>query len=136
MKKILLLFLFSAITPAQAQQWVPYSQTSKATQYFDLQRAITMGGSAAFILDLHDMKSEENDADGKTYRSIVYAMEFNCRKEQRRVLSFQKMSESMGNGSVISEQSQVGEWMEAKSPAVARLMMAACQHRWGKDFNE
>jgi hypothetical protein len=75
------------------------------------------------------MKSEENDADGKTYRSIVYAMEFNCRKEQRRVLSFQKMSESMGTGSVVSEQSHVGEWMEVKTPAIVRLMMAACQHR-------
>jgi hypothetical protein len=129
MKKLLFVCLLSAMTPALAQQWVPYSQTSKATQYFDLQRAITMGGSAAFILDLHDMKSEENDADGKTYRSIVYAMEFNCRKEQRRVLSFQKMSESMGTGSVVSEQSHVGEWMEVKTPAIVRLMMAACQHR-------
>ena len=129
MKKLLFLCLLSAITLAHAQQWVPYSQTSKATQYFDLQRAITMGGSAAFILDLHDMKSEENDADGKTYRSVVYAMEFNCRKEQRRILSFQKMSESMGTGSVVSEQSQVGEWIEVKTPAILRLMTAACQHR-------
>jgi hypothetical protein len=129
MKRILTLLLFTSLSSAHAQQWIPYSQTSQGTQYVDLQRAVVMGGSTAFILDLHDMKSEANDADGKTYRSILYAVEFNCRKEQRRVLSWQRKSESMGNGAIVSEYSQVSEWVEVKTPNDVRLMLAACEQR-------
>ena len=128
MKKIFPLLLL-AIGSAHAEQWIPYSQTSQGTQYFDLQSAITMGGSAAFILDLHDMKSEATDADGKAYRSILYSREFNCRKEQQRVLGWQRMFESMGNGAVVSEYSQVSEWSDVKTPNAKRLMMAACEQR-------
>ena len=130
MKKILSLLLFIVFGSAYAQQWIPYSQTSQGTQYFDLQRAITMGGSSSFILDLHDMKSEATDADGKAYRSILYSREFNCRKEQQRVLAWQRMSESMGNGIIVSEYSQVSEWFEVKTPNAKRLMIAACEQRW------
>ena len=129
MKKILSLLLFIVFGSAYAQQWIPYSQTSQGTQYFDLQRAITMGGSSSFILDLHDMKSEATDADGKAYRSTLYSREFNCRKEQQRVLAWQRMSESMGNGIIVSEYSQVSEWFEVKTPNAKRLMIAACEQR-------
>jgi hypothetical protein len=88
-----------------------------------------MGGSSSFILDLHDMKSEATDADGKAYRSILYSREFNCRKEQQRVLGWQRMFESMGNGAVVSEYSQVSEWSDVKTPNAKRLMMAACEQR-------
>ena len=88
-----------------------------------------MGGSAAFILDLHDMKSDTNDTEGKAYRSIIYAREFNCRKEQSRILSWQRKSDSMGNGAVVSEHSQVSEWTDVKTPNAKRLMMAACEQR-------
>lgn len=129
MKKLLVLFLSVFITSASAQEWTPYAQTSLATQYFDLQRAVAMGNTTAFIVDLHDLKSEAKDADGKAYLSIVYATEFNCRKGQRRVLSQQRMSERMGSGAVVSENSVVGEWSDAKGPGHTRLMMAACEQR-------
>jgi len=129
MKKILSLWLFLLLGSAHAQQWIPYSQTSQGTQYFDLQHAVTMGGSAAFILDLHDMKFDTNDVEGNAYRSIVYAREFNCRKEQQRILSWQRKSESMGNGAIVSEYSQVSEWSDVKTPNAKRLMMAACEQR-------
>ena len=129
MKKILSLLILFLLGQAHAQQWIPYSQTSQGTQYFDLQRAITMGGSSSFILDLHDMKSEATDADGKAYRSTLYSREFNCRKEQQRILAWQRMSESMGNGIIVSEYSQVSEWTDVKTPNAKRLMMAACEQR-------
>ena len=69
------------------------------------------------------------DAEGKAYRSIIYAREFNCRKEQSRILSWQRKSESMGNGAVVSEHSQVSEWTDVKTPNAKRLMMAACEQR-------
>ena len=73
--------------------------------------------------------AEANDAEGKAYRSIIYAREFNCRKEQSRILSWQRKSESMGNGAVVSEHSQVSEWTDVKTPNAKRLMMAACEQR-------
>ena len=129
MKKLLLLFLSGFISVAAAQEWIPYAQTSVATQYFDLQRAVAMGNTTAFIMDLHDLKSETKDPNGKTFLSVVYATEFNCRKAQRRILSYQRMSERMGSGAVVSEYTDVGEWTDVKVPGIARLMTAACEQR-------
>ena len=129
MKKLLLLFLTGSSTAASAQDWTPYAQTSLATQYFDLQRAVAMGNTTAFIVDLHDLKSETKDPNGKTYLSVVYATEFNCRKAVRRILSYQRMSERMGNGAVVSEYTEVGEWSDVKAPGLTRLMTAACEQR-------
>lgn len=98
-------------------------------QYFDLQRAVAMGNTTAFIMDLHDLKSETKDTDGKTFLSVVYATEFNCRKAKRRILSYQRMSERMGSGAVVSEYAEVSEWTDVKAPGLTRLMTAACEQR-------
>lgn len=129
MKKIFALSLLILCTPALAQSWVRYVRTGDANLYYDSQRTVVMGGTA-FIWDLHDLKSEATDPDGQPYRSVLYATEYNCRKEQRRVLSFQRMSDSMGKGTLVSENSMVSPWVDAPSQtAAARLMDIACEPR-------
>ena len=126
MKIAPLLCLLFAAPPVYAETWARYTQTDEANLYFDKHRVIKMG-STAMIWDLHDLKAVAMDANGKNYSSVLYATEFNCRMAQHRILSVQKVAGSMGNGTVIAEVSEAGEWMEASSKSAAeKLLLVAC----------
>ena len=81
--------------PAWSESWERYAKTEEAVLYFDEHRRVVMSGTA-FIWDLHDFRNIAIDAAGQSYRSILYATEYNCRKETRRVLSAQRMQDSYG----------------------------------------
>lgn len=127
MRLTLSLSLFLLANAACAETWVKYTQTGEAHRYFDKDRTMSMGGTA-FIWDLHDLKTPAQSADGRDYRSVLHAVEVNCRKEQRRVLSRHRLSGAMGAGAVVDEISMVSEWSEpaAETPE-ARLMSIACE---------
>lgn len=113
--------------PASANSWVQYGQNEDAIRYYDKLRMINMSGTA-FIWDMHDLKTPVTDASGISYRSLLYPTEFSCRKQQRRVLSTHKMSDPMGAGSTVAEQTVAGEWAEVmpQSPD-EQLMKAVCE---------
>lgn len=125
MKKLLLLILLSFASLTQAQTWERYAHSGDATQYYDKFRRVLMSGMA-FVWDLHDLRSESS-ADGKSYRSVLYPTEVNCRTLQKRALSTHKMSGPMGSGDTVVEESLVGPWVDVQ-PGTAddRLMVAAC----------
>ena len=127
MKRLFFLSLILIAAPAWSESWELYAKTEEAVLYFDEHRRVVMSGTA-FIWDLHDFRNIAIDAAGQSYRSILYATEYNCRKETRRVLSAQRMQDSYGKGAIVSENMQVGEWEQIvpHSPA-AKLMIAACQ---------
>lgn len=126
MKTSLIFCLLFAAAPVCAETWARYTQTDEANLYYDKHRVIKMG-STAMIWDLHDLKAAAKDASGKSYSSVLYATEYNCRMGQRRILSVQKVAGAMGSGDVISEESAAGEWMEASpKSAGGKLLLAAC----------
>ena len=113
--------------PACANSWVQYGQNDDAIRYYDKLRMVNMSG-AAFIWDMHDLKTPLNDDAGKSYRSVLYPTEFSCRKQQRRVLSAHRMSDNMGAGSMVAEQTVVGEWVAVMPHSPDdELMKAVCE---------
>lgn len=109
-----------------AENWAKYIQTPDANRYYDRERLLVMSGTA-FIWDLHDLKSEVSGEAGKNFRSVLYAVEVNCRKELRRVLSFHRMSGAMGAGQVVDEHSLVSDWSSPSMESPERQLMAiAC----------
>ncbi len=112
MKKILLSLLLLTSLPVCAQGWVRYADNDAGTMYFDSLRTRKMGDTA-FVWDLHDLKAGAKDEAGLSYRSTLYATEYNCRSRQRRVLSAARYAEPMGKGSISSEISMVSAWSEA-----------------------
>lgn len=127
MKKWICLCLSLSVVPAFANNWVRYAQNDDFIRYYDKLRMINMSGTA-YIWDLQDLKSPLTDAAGQSYRSVLYPTEFSCRKQLRRVLSTRKMSGGMGEGSLVSEQTLVGPWVEVlpNSPD-DELMKAVCE---------
>ena len=129
MRWLLCALLILTCRASLAEHWVRYTQTSQANHYYDRERTLEMGGTA-FIWDLHDLKGEGGAGSGESFRSVLYAVEVNCRREQRRVLSYHRMSGAMGAGQVVEEHSLVSDWMAAapQTPE-ARLMAIACDPR-------
>ena len=113
MKNLLAACLLLASLSASAQTWTRYAQTDEATIYFDHLRTRKIG-DVAFVWDLHDLSAPLTQADGKPFRSALYAVEYNCRAKKRRMLSVLRHAENMGKGSVTAEEIQVSEWTEVK----------------------
>ena len=78
MKNLLAACLLLASLSASAQTWTRYAQTDDATIYFDHLRTRKIG-DVAFVWDLHDLSAPLTQADGKPFRSALYAVEYNCR---------------------------------------------------------
>lgn len=127
MKPVILVALLAAALPAAAENWVRYAQSGDTSRYYDKERVLLMSGTA-FIWDLHDLRADTPGIDGKIHRSVTYATEVNCRKEQMRVLSYQQMAGPMGAAPMVAEHSMVSEWKTpAHQTAESRLMAIACE---------
>lgn len=133
MKKLLVLALLCAGALARAQApadpqtptWERYAQSGAEVRYFDKFRRVIMSGMA-FVWDLHELRAEANEG-GKSYRSVLYPTEVNCRTLQKRILSSHKMADSMGGGETVAEHTLVGAWTEVlPGSAEDRLVAVAC----------
>lgn len=110
MKKAAVIALLLAAPPAfSAEVWIRYAESESATMYYDSLRTRKMGDTS-FVWDLHDLKAGATDASGQSYRSVMYAFEYQCRARKRRVLGVQRYTEAMGKGAPI-EETMTGEWM-------------------------
>lgn len=103
MKKILTLMLICFATPALAQHWVRYAESEDSVMYYDSLRTRKMGDTA-FVWDLHDLNGEAIDSSGQRYRSVLYAVEYQCRARKWRVLGTSRHGAAMGAGKPVSEE--------------------------------
>ena len=104
----LLATLLAALPASSTEVWIRYAESETATMYFDSLRTRKMGDTS-FVWDLHDLKAGATDASGNSYRSVMYAIEYQCRARKRRVLGIQRYSDAMGKGKAV-EETMTGEW--------------------------
>ncbi len=110
MKKFTALVMLLAALPALSTEiWIRYAENDQAAMYFDSLRTRKMGDTS-FVWDLHDLKTEATDANGKRYRSVMYATEYQCRARKHRVLGIQRYTDAMAKGTVV-EETMTGEWI-------------------------
>jgi hypothetical protein len=121
MKKFLAVCLLLATLPVCAQGWVRYAQTDEATHYFDSLRTRKMGDTA-FVWDLHELKVPAVDGAGTRFQSLLFALEYNCRPRQYRVLSTAWMAGAMGDGRMVKETTGAGEWHDATAGSLRGML--------------
>ena len=112
MKKFLTIALLCFATPVLAQHWVRYAENDESLMYFDSLRTRKMGDTA-FVWDLHDLKSAAADPSGKSYLSVLYAVEYQCRARTWRVLGTSRHAQRMGAGKPVSEEAGAMAFAEA-----------------------
>lgn len=127
MKKILAICLLLVTLPVCAQGWVRYAQTDEATHYFDSLRTRKMGDTA-FVWDLHELKVPAVDDAGTSFQSLMFALEYNCRPRQYRVLSTAWMAgstvSSSTGGKVVKEAIGAGEWHDAAAGSLRGMLFS------------
>jgi hypothetical protein len=127
MKKLFALCLLLATLPAAAQGWVRYAQSEEGNMYFDSLRTRKMGDTA-FVWDLHDRQTSATDSNGNAFRSVLYAVEYQCRANKRRVLGIARHTHNMGVGAAVSEEAIVSEWSEVSAGSLgAELFKHICE---------
>jgi hypothetical protein len=127
MKQLVTLTLLLTALPACAQGWVRYTQTDEAILYFDSLRTRKMGDTA-FVWDLHDLKTESRDVQGKAYRSALFATEYQCRARKHRWLGVTRHAEPMAAGAAVAEETGAGEWVETRPDSLAgQLFKHICE---------
>lgn len=125
MKRLLPLMCLLLACHAHAENWSRYAGNRDATRYYDTVRRVVMSGMA-IVWDLHDLATEASEK-GKSYRSVLYPTEYNCRHLRKRVLSVIKMGGSMGSGEMVAEETVVGDWRDVVPySADEDLMVLAC----------
>ncbi len=112
MKSFLTVLLLCCTTPAMAQQWVRYAESDESLMYYDSLRTRKMGDTA-FVWDLHDLKRAGTDPAGKSYQSVLYAVEYHCRARKWRVLGTSRHAQGMGIGKPVSEEAGAMAFTEA-----------------------
>jgi hypothetical protein len=75
-------------------------------------------GDTAFVWDLHDLNTPATDAEGRVYRSVMHATEYQCRIRQRRVLATLLHAEPMAQGAAV-EIASPGEWTSTPPGSLA-----------------
>ena len=71
-------------------------------------------GDTAFVWDLHDLKTSVTSADGFTYFTVGYAVEYQCRAQKRRTLAIKRFANHLGEGEFKSQEAVVSDWIIAK----------------------
>jgi hypothetical protein len=103
MKKILTLLILCCAAPVLAQHWVRYAESEESVMYFDSLRTRKMGDTA-FVWDLHNLHDDATDPSGQRYRSVLYAVEYQCRARKWRVLGSSRHGQAMGTGKLVYEE--------------------------------
>lgn len=121
MKNWLALLLLCAAMPVLAQHWVRYADIEDRLMYFDSLRTRKMGDTA-FVWDLHDLKNPVTDSSGKVHRSLLYALEYQCRARKWRILGWSRHAQPMGMGKPLSEEAGASAFTEAVSGSPAEQL--------------
>jgi hypothetical protein len=111
--RVLLCLLAFVSAPAWAE-WVRVDGTNIANHYID-PTTIKKDGNLRRVWDLQDLK--QRDEDGKM--SIRTLVEYDCKEDRLRPLSFSTHSERMGGGNVLFTVDIDGKWAYIAPETVA-----------------
>ena len=124
-KLILMMLLFTACGNAMAE-WVKVG----TTDYFDLyvdKTTIVKISDMTNMWHLHDEKANRKTVTNESYRSTKELIQYNCKKNMMRTLSYSLHSKKMGEGNVIYQDKFAGNWTATKQNSIdTTLWKIAC----------
>lgn len=105
--KILLLTLILLATGSAWAEWVRVDETHIASMYID-PSTIRRDGNFRKVWELQDLK--QRDKTG--WLSSRYRIEYDCKEERGRILSFSTHSDSMAGGDTLLLDATVRTWYD------------------------
>lgn len=136
MRKAVFLLLAAASGGALADwsKWEMVDRTESFIVYADT-ATIRKTGDIARMWDLSDAKTEKAFAVIKASRSFKSEREYDCAKQQLRLLYISWHSGNMGEGAIIGSDANAGNWQPALLGTIGeRLWKIACGKDRGRHF--
>ena len=106
-------------------EWTAISDSSDLTVYANYSSIRTTGVNKK-MWDLKDFKTVQS-TDGVMYHSSKTLIEYDCEREQQRLLFFSWFSGEMGKGSVVFEHLETSSWQPNQPDSIGEgLWKVAC----------
>lgn len=130
MRNLLLSLMLAVVSSSAMAEWVEIMSSPEdgITLYAD-PATIRMSGNIAKMQGLADLKMGEKGPDNKLIYSLVSQMEFDCKKEQVRVLNHVGFTKSMGRGTRVEDDGVPrAEWesIEIDGTSMKKMWKLAC----------
>ena len=127
MRKTIFMMLLAVVSSSAVAEWVNVgeSRAQTATIYVD-PATIHKDGNKVEMWILFDLKKAEVSF-GSPYMSRKRQAEFDCMMGQVRSLSVSFHSDNMGEGNVVNNESDSGDWLPAlPGSVVEKVWRIAC----------
>ena len=122
---ILLCVLFSVWSSSHASGWKLIAEEDISDIYIRLDSSSGKSWTVDLLINF-----KRPQTIGKTFRSSIDRMEFNCQTSEVRTLVMKNFTGQMGTGSVIFETTQQTEWKPIEAGSVnAVLLNIGCENR-------
>lgn len=123
---IMLLAFAGGSAAADWTKWVVIDQKERFTVYADV-ATIRKSGDMAQMWDMSDIPAGKGPAGSKQSPSFKMEREYDCNKQQLRVLYVSWHAENMGEGKMIGNNANPGSWQPALLGTIGeRLWKVAC----------
>ena len=128
MRKPIATMLLAAVSSSAMAEWVQVSGTESNTVYAD-PATIHIAGNTVKMWNLFDLRTARL-LDKQPYMSMKRQVEYDCKEERSRLLSFSGHSDNMAGGEVVFSDSDPHNW-EPVSPGSGNetLWKIACGKR-------
>jgi hypothetical protein len=128
MRKAILMVLLAVVSSSAAAEWIKLGSNEDSTFYVDA-ATILRKGKVATMWSLIDYRQSRTIGNAQ-YMSLTALGEYDCEKEQQRVVSGSRQTEKMGRGESVSKLSEPTEWSFAASGSTGEaLWKFACGRR-------
>ena len=128
MKKLLLILILALVSTDAMAKWTAVVESESYTQYADF-TTISKEGNVVKMWDLLDFKTV-HDAAGYKHLSQQLQREYDCKKEQSRLLTFTLFSKNMGTGKVLRVFSTPDKWEPVQLGSIGEVLwLIACDKR-------
>ena len=109
MKRLLLGLMLLVTAGAASAEWTVAGGNDQFVQYVD-RATIRRNGNLVKMWVLSDLKTVQTDA-GDSYLSSKAQQEYDCKEEKSRTLAYASYDKTMGDGKVVTSNSNVrAEW--------------------------
>jgi hypothetical protein len=129
MRKCSLMLLLATVSSSAAAQWGKWFLVDQSQTFVIYAHIATIrkAGNMAQMWDLSDAKTGQTLGGVRQSRSFTIEREYDCSKQQVRVLYVAWYPEQMGEGKIVGSESNPGNWQPALLGTIGeRLWKIAC----------
>ena len=121
MHKFILMLLLTVASGSAMAEWIPVGRNDRFTLYSD-PTTISKSGNMVKMLRLTDFKTAQGNT-GEHYMSTKRQDEYDCVREQCRIIFVTALSEKMGEGYVVMRVvNKPGDWKSISSGSQGEAM--------------